>query len=216
MKGAGSHHARATAGERAASMPDLRSGDEPSAPMPDSTDARQLDLTRAIRLGQRLRVRVLVEESGWLRGDIEIAYQRERGNTIRPIIVRVGLETRDEDVLADGGPVALCRRYNAALAQLGQLAFRLAERVRGGQVTLRPGSPIAQAHRELDGLDAMIAARQAKHMGHGVVRIRTLVTEIELLESRHAQLAAIVSSSLATRSVSTSWDGDTQEMDLAD
>lgn len=83
-------------------------------------------------------------------------------------------------------------------------------------MTIRPGSPIAEAHRELDGLDAMIAARQAKHMGHGTVRLRTLLTETELLENRHAQLAAIVSSSLAESSVSTSWDGDTQEMDLAD
>ncbi len=190
--------------------------DEANEAAPDITDARKLDLTRAIRLGQLLRVRVLVDESGWLRGDVEVTYQRERGNTIRPITVRVGLETRDEDVLADGGPVALCRRYNAALAELGQLALRLAERVRGGQMTIRPGSPIAEAHRELDGLDAMIAARQAKHMGHGTVRIRTLVTETELLENRHAQLAAIVSSSLAESSVSTSWDGDTQEMDPAD
>lgn len=190
--------------------------DEANEAAPDITDARKLDLTRAIRLGQLLRVRVLVDESGWLRGDVEVTYQRERGNTIRPITVRVGLETRDEDVLADGGPVALCRRYNAALAELGQLALRLAERVRGGQMTIRPGSPIAEAHRELDGLDAMIAAREAKHMGHGTVRIRTLVTETELLENRHAQLAAIVSSSLAESSVSTSWDGDTQEMDPAD
>lgn len=180
------------------------------------TDARQLDQTRAIRLAQLLRVHVLVDESGWLRGDVEVTYQRDRGNTIRPITVRVGLETRDEDVLADGGPVALCRRYNAALAKLGHLALRLGERVRGGQVTIRPGSPIAEAHRELDGLDAMIAARQTKHMGHGTVRLRTLVTETELLENRHAQLAAIVSSSLAESSVSKSWDGDTQEMDLAD
>jgi hypothetical protein len=81
---------------------------------------------------------------------------------------------------------------------------------------IRPGSSIAEAHRELDGLDAMIAVRQAKHMGHGVVRLRTLVTEIEQMERRHAQLAAIVSSSLAGSSVCTSWDGDTQEMDPTD
>jgi hypothetical protein len=88
--------------------------------------------------------------------------------------------------------------------------------VRAGRVTIRPGSQIAEAHRELDGLDARIAARQGKHMGHGVVRLRTLVSETELLESRHAQLAAIMSSALAENSGSTSWDGDTQEMDLTD
>jgi hypothetical protein len=213
MKNARSQIAIATADKRA---PGVRPGDAASEAMSDIADAHQLNLARAIRLGQLLRVRVLIDESGWLRGDIEIAYQRERANTIRPITVRVGLETRDEDVLADGGAVALCGRYNAALAKLGQLAFQLAESVRAGQVTIRTGSPIVEAHRELDGLDAMIAARQAKHMGHGVVRIRTLVAEAELLESRHAHLAAIVSSSLAESSVSTSWDGDTQEMDPAD
>lgn len=213
MKNAGTHIAIATADRRA---PGVRSGDAASEATPDITDAHQLNLARALQLGQLLRVRVLVDENGWLRGDIEIAYQRERGNAIRPIMVRVGLETRDEDVLADGGAIARCRRYNAALANLGQLAFQLAESVRAGRVTIRPGSPIAEAHRELDGLDAMIAARQSKHMGHGVVRLRTLVTETELLESRHAQLAAVVFSSLAESSVSTSWDGDTQEMDLAD
>ena len=193
-----------------------RPGDSASEAMPAITDVYRLNLARALRLGQQLRVRVLVDESGWLHDDIEVAYQRESGNTIRPITVRVGLETRDEDVLADGGAVALCRRYNAALAQLGQLSIQLAERVRSGQVTIRPGSPIAKAHRELDGLDAMIAARQSKNMGHGVVRLRTLVAEIELLESRYAKLAAIVFSSLAKSSASTSWDGDTQEMDPND
>jgi hypothetical protein len=84
-------------------------------------DANQLNLARALRLGQLLRVRVLIDESGWLRGDIEIAYQRERGNTIRPITIRVGLETRDDEVLADGGPVARCRRYNAAITSSASL-----------------------------------------------------------------------------------------------
>lgn len=216
MKDAGSHIVLPTADKRGPSLPDARSGSATSGATPEIVDARQLNLARALRLGQRLRLRVLVDEGGWIRGDVQIAYQRGRGNTIRPITVRVGLETRDEEALTDGGPVALCRRYNAALDKLGQLAFRLAERVRAGQVTIRPGSAIAQAHRELDGLDAMVAARQAKHMGHGVVMLRTLVTETELLESRHARLAGIVSPSLAESSVSTSWDGDTQEMDRAD
>jgi hypothetical protein len=216
MKNADSRIGVATAHERATSMPGLRPGAAAAEPMPDITDACRLNLARALRLGQLLRVRVLVDESGWLRRDIEIAYQRERGNAIRPVTARVGLEMTDEDVIADGGPVAQCRRYNTAIAKLGELAFQLAEKVRAGQVTIRTGSPIAEAHRELDGLDAMIAARQAKHMGHGVVRHRALVTETELLESRYTQLAVIVSSSLAGSSVGTGWDGDTQEMDPAD
>jgi hypothetical protein len=216
MKNADRHIAIATADQRERDMSGLRTGGAASEATPDLTDARQLNLARALRLGRLLRVRVLLDDRGWLRGDIEIAYQRERGNTIRPITVRVGLETQDEDVLADGGPVALCRRYNAALAKLGQLGSQLAESVRAGRVMIQPGSPIAEAHRELDGLDAMIAARQSKHMGHGVVRGRTLVTETELMENRHAQLVAIVSSSLTDSAVSTSWDGDTQEMDLSD
>lgn len=52
------------------------------------------------------------------------------------------------------GAVALCRRYNAELAKLSQLA----ESVRAGQITSRPRSPTAEAHRELDGLGAMIAS----------------------------------------------------------
>lgn len=155
MKNGGSHLAIATADMR------VRSGEAAS----DISDAHQLNLARALRLGQLLRARVLIDEGGWLRGDIEIAYQRERGNTIRPITIRVGLETRDDEVLADGGPVARCRRYNAAITKLGQLGLQLAENVRAGRVTIRPGSPIAEAHRELDGLDARIAARQGKHMG---------------------------------------------------
>jgi hypothetical protein len=83
-------------------------------------------------------------------------------------------------------------------------------------VAIRPGSPMAEVHRELDGLDAMIAARQAKHMSHGVMRIRTLVTKIELMGSRYTRCAAIVSSSLGESSVSTSWDGDTHEMGPTD
>lgn len=45
----------------------------------------------------------------------------------------MGLDVTDEDVLADRGPMALCRRYNTALAKLGQLAFQLVESVRAGQ-----------------------------------------------------------------------------------
>jgi hypothetical protein len=213
MKNAGSHLAVAAAGKRA---PGVRSVDAASDATSAIADANQLNLARALRLGRLLRVRVLIDEGGWLRGDIEIAYQRERGNTIRPITIRVGLETRDDEVLADGGPVARCRRYNAAITELGQLGLQLAENVRAGRVTIRPGSPIAEAHRELNGLDARIAARQSKHMGHGVVRLRALVSETELLESRHAQLAVIMSSALAENSGSSSWDSDTQEMDLTD
>lgn len=210
MKNAENHITDATADERSPDVPSRRSGEA----MPEATDAHRLNLARSLRLGRLLHVRVLVDESGLLRGDIEIAYQRERGNTIRPITVRVGLDVRDEDVLADGGAVAVCRRYNSALAELGQLAIKLATIVHAAQMTIHPGSLIAQARRELDGLDAIIAARQAKHMGHGTVRLRSLMYEIAFLEDRHAHLATIVSS--AESEVSARWDGDTQDVDPDD
>jgi hypothetical protein len=153
-------------------------------------------------------MRVLVDESGWLRGDVEVAYQRESGNTIRPITVRVAMDACDEHVLADGGPVAVCLRYNAALAKLGQLARDFA--AMGEARPLSSGAPLAKVRRELDRLDAMIAARQTEHMGHGVAQLQTLVRETAYLEGRHAQLAAIVQA--AERSASVAWDGDTEDI----
>jgi hypothetical protein len=81
----------------------------------DITDARQLDLTRAIRLGQLLRLR-----------------QRERGNTIRTITVRVSLETRDEDVLPTATPSPCAAGTMPRWPSSAIFALRLTERMRGG------------------------------------------------------------------------------------
>jgi hypothetical protein len=210
MKNTDRHTTVATLDEHAPAMAGRRSSGAANPAMPDATDPHRLNLARALRLGRLLHIRVLVDESGWLRDDIEIAYRRERGNTIRPISVRIGLDARDEDVLADGGPVAVCRRYNSTLAGLGQLAAS----VRAGKMNARLGSPLAEALRELDRLAATIAERQLQHMGHGVVRLRTLLHEIAFLDCRLAELAAIASS--AEIFANTTWDGDTQEMDLTD
>lgn len=63
-------------------------------------------------------------------------------------------------------------------------------------------------------LDATIAQRQARHMGHGVAYLDVLATEIAYFEARGTDLAAIVSA--AERSAGNAWDGDTQEMPLND
>lgn len=211
MKDAGSPIALATAEERAASMPDLRSCDEPSEPMPDVTEAHQLDLTRAIRLGQLLRVRVLIDDSGWLRGDVEIAYQRERCNMTgrSPSALAWRYAMRMCSPTADPSPCAtgtMTRWPSSASSR----SARGARARRTGDAPTRLADRRGASRAGWTRRDDRRAPGQAH--GHGVVRLRTLV----LLERRHAQLAAIVSSSLAERSVSTSWDGDTQEMDLVD
>jgi hypothetical protein len=155
-------------------------------------------------------VHVIVDHTGWLSRDVEIVYKRERGNTIRPITVRIGRDARDEDVLADGGALGICREYNNALGNLRQLAIRLAALMREGQLTVIPGSPLDEAQRELSRLDAFIGRRQTAHMGHGVVRLHRLRAEVEFYEGRRAYLAPIVLA--AERSAYPSWDGDTQEV----
>jgi hypothetical protein len=82
-------------------------------------------LARALRLTRDLVVTVTIDESGWLKDNVELRYQRERGGTIQPVLVRVGHEALDADVLAEGGVLARCRAYNNALDQLRQLALRL-------------------------------------------------------------------------------------------
>jgi hypothetical protein len=158
----------------------------------DPAIARRLGLARALQLGHLLHVHVIVDHTGWLSHEVEIIYRRERASTIHPITVRVGRDARDEDVLADGGALGICRKYNEALDALRQLAIRLAAAVREGHIAVVPGSPLAAAKRELLGLDALIVSRQMKHMGSGVVRLNRLRSEIEFFEGRYACLVPIV------------------------
>jgi hypothetical protein len=169
---------------------------------------------RALRLAQQLGVHTVVDGSGWLRADAELRYKRRQGGAIRPVLVRVGSEARDEELLADGGVFGRCQRYNAALDQLRQLGARLAGAVDERRIALAAGSTIAHAHGELSRLDALIIQRQVAYMGHGTVRLHRLVRETTFFEDHHASLAPIVLA--AEQGVITPWDGDTQEMTFDD
>ncbi|TMQ15816.1 MAG: hypothetical protein E6J90_14325 [Deltaproteobacteria bacterium] len=147
---------------------------------------------RALRLSRELRILVVVDSAGWLKDKIEIVYHPERRGAIRPYFVRVGHLAPDAELSGEHGVWARCRRYNAALAQLHQLAAKLATMVRMGGVTLVPGSAVAYAHQQLSRLDELIASRQAKAMGNRAVRLDRLGEEIEYLARCDAHLAPII------------------------
>jgi hypothetical protein len=174
----------------------------------DTAHGHPVHLARALRLTELVGLRVIIDQTGWLRGDIEIAYQRDRDRSLFPIRVHIASDARDEDLLADGGPVTACQRYNAAIVNLGQLARDLAAMGHAGQ--LAPGAPLAKVRRELDRLQAMVAARQLARMGYGIARLQTLVSETAYLDARHAQLAAMVEAAGA----SAAWEGDTEDVPL--
>jgi hypothetical protein len=165
---------------------------------------------RALRLTQQLGVTTTVDPSGWLHADVELHYRRARGGTIQPVMVRVGHDATDAAILADGGVLARCRQYNAAIDQLRQIGLQLAALVRDGRVQPVPGTPTAAAHAELARLDAVIAHRQATRMGLSTVRFAVLVEEIAWFQARSTELAPIVQA--AERSASAAWDGDTEDV----
>ncbi len=172
-----------------------------------SSDANRV---RAFQLGQQLGVHTVIDESGWLRADVEVRYRRRQGGAIYPVLVRVGSEARDEELVADGGIFERCRRYNEALDKLRQLAARLAAAIERHRIPLAAGSTIAYAHRELSRLDALIIHRQVTYMNQGAVRLHRLVRETEFFEGRHACLAPIVLA--AECGEISAWDGTTLEM----
>lgn len=183
--------------EIAATMPQLAEGSVPTSgnaacAMGDITYDRMARHARALRLSRELRIQVVVESAGWLKDKIEIVYHRERRHTIRPYFVRVGHLASDADLSGEHGVWARCRRYNAALEQLHQLAAKLATMVRTGSVTLVPGSAVSYAGQQLSRLDELIASRQAKTMGNRVVRLDILGEEIELFARCDAHLAPII------------------------
>jgi hypothetical protein len=178
----------------------------------DRVLARVASRARALHLSQRLRINTIVDESGWLRANVELHYKRGRARTIQPVMVRVGQDAADSDVLADGGILGRCRKYNEAIDRLRQLGLQLAAMLRDGRIQLVPGTEVWSAHAELAQLDDTIAQRQTTRMGHGAVLLDVLATEIAFFESRGAELTPIVLA--AERSASATWDGDTQDVAL--
>jgi len=182
-----------------AGEPQLAEGSVPAvgisnaaAAIGEATYDRMARHARALRLSRELRIRVVVDSIGWLKDKIEIVYRPERRGTIRPYFVRVGHLASDAALSGDDGVWARCRRYNAALEQLYQLAAKLETMVRTGSVRLVPGSAIAYAYQQLSRLDELIASRQAKTMGNRVVRLDRLGDEIEYLARCDAHLVPII------------------------
>ncbi len=168
----------------------------------DPASVRAEYLARARELGWRLGVEVEIDETG-LRSEVELTFDKQR-DELRPVKVRVGRDATDETVLAEGGVLASCRKYNATLVLLRQLAKQLTHQVRHGTIRLEPGSPVAAAHRQLSELDDLIANRQRITMGQGVVRLTTLRRETEYLASYHDLTAAIVQAAGQTTDDDTS------------
>lgn len=150
------------------------------------------NLERARKLGRRLGAQVVIDETGWLRSEVELVFERERDRTLRPVMVRVGRDASDASVTADGGVLASCHGYNGALVRLRWLASRLADLIRQGRVRLDSGAPAVYAHALLSGLDELIDRRQRLTMGHGVVQLATLRRETEFFGRYAAQLAPVV------------------------
>lgn len=171
----------------------------------DTAHGHSIHLARALRLTELVGLRVIIDQTGWLRGDIEIAYQRDGNHSLFPIRVHIANDARDEDLLADGGPVTACQRYNAAIANLGQLARELAAIGHAAQLAPEPRLPRSAV--SWTDSKAMVSARQLARMGYGIARLQTLVSEAAYLEARHAQLAAMVEAAGA----SAAWEGDTED-----
>lgn len=179
-----------------------------------SSEARDEYKERALRLGRLLHIHAVVDQSGRLLGDVDLRYERGHRGTIQPVVVRVGPEASDEELLAEGGVFGRCRRYNDALDKLRELGTRLMAVIQDRLTALVAGSALACAYHELSRLDALIAERQTEYMAHGSVRLHRLVREIMFFEGRHAYLMQIVLA--AEQGVLTAWEGDTQEMKFDD
>ena len=160
--------------------------------VPDRAQRVADDLARARKLSRRLGIEVEIDGTPWPRHELELVFTRNPDGTLDPIGVRVSREASDEEVLADGGLVAGCKEYNAALGKLRQLAAQLTEAVRDGRIALVPGSPFAYAHHQLARLDQLIARRQEITLSRGTVRLGTLRREIELFERCDAHLTPII------------------------
>lgn len=171
---------------------------------PDRAHRVAVDLARARKLSRRLRIEVEIDGTPWARHEVELVFTRNPDGTLHPVGARVSREASDEEVLADGGLVARCEEYNAALGKLRQLAAQLTEAVRDGRIALVPGSPIAYAHRELARMDQLIARRQEITLSGGAVRLGTLRREIEFFERCDAHLAPIIHADLRVPSAAQS------------
>ena len=82
----------------------------------DPIQTRAMRLERARVLGRRLRIQVAIDDTGWLRSEIELVFTKAPTGTLEPITVRVGCEASNDDVLAQGGVAARCESTTARSA----------------------------------------------------------------------------------------------------
>jgi hypothetical protein len=176
----------------------------------DRVRAHKAIQMRSLQLSQQLGINTVVDVSGWLGSNVELLYHRDRVDAIQPILVRVGQDAADREVLAGGGIRGRCRKYNEAIDRLRELDLRLGVIVRDRRIEVLPGTVLAAAHAELARLEATIAQRQAAQMGRNVVHLDVLALEIAFFAARVAELTPIVIE--AERAAAASWDGDTQDV----
>lgn len=151
-------------------------------------------------------VKVTIDDTGWLGREVALVFTRELDRTLRLVLVRVGPDATDQDVLGDGGVMVAVDQYNASLAALRGLAARLVHLVREGRALLVPGSPAAYAHAQLSRLDELIDRRQRLTMGHGTVLLMTLRREAEFFARCDVHLAPIVNAvSAGKREAPSMW-----------
>lgn len=128
----------------------------------DATEHHEHDVTHV------LRVPITIDRTGWLRGEIDVLYNRS-ATGFRPVCVKIGQYALLEDVRAIGDVYVYFDRYNGALARLH-------------------GLRIEQVDRDID-------KRQREYMGHGTVRLRTLLRELEYLDALVERYDPVVSPS---------------------
>lgn len=137
-----------------------------------------------------VRIPVEIDGSGWLRMSGEVQYERLADRTIYPALVRMAPDAKVSELLGNGGILARCKRYNAALTNMRTLRdnFEAMVTTLGSLVEL--DADFANAHSELSSLEAQIDGRQKRSMGHRKVLLATLDAEIAYWEVRHRALSA--------------------------
>jgi hypothetical protein len=211
-----------TADPRAWRAPsDPRGGDvdagrcEPRAPIGTEPLQSRISVEQIDELSRQLRIAVELDSAGWLRDGIELRYTLGPGQSLQLAAVRVARTATVDELLAQGGVVERCARYNRAIGALHALRDRVDAVIGRGHASLDPDAPgaaVVRAHQELARLDDTIARRRAVRMGHGVTTLETLGFEIEFFERYLSHLAALAAYA-ETAEKSALGDGDTLDLE---
>jgi hypothetical protein len=141
-------------------------------------------------MSRRLRVRVIIDGSGWFRDGVYLRFARALDGTIHPEVLRVGADAVADDVLALGDVFDRSTQYNKALRDLRTQRDQLAVLLEAEHAIER-----ASCRRDLDELlkvDELIARRQSMCMGHDTVRVTLLDQEIAFMQHHLSTLVGAV------------------------